>query len=295
MPSYKRWVKADVAHARRIKFIYGWEGPWDDGFEQCIGWHHHLCPMEKLVAPCKLRCSECSRNLRDAMKEKAAAKKAVRDVWSKFEAPATIYKCAEIDSSEDEGETEGLVADDEPTAEASDPLAAHKLATILGARGECGFESLGKDEGQRLDKMNEPSILYETISRLAYIADPNVITREERKAASRCGGLPVRPPYLLPRVGMPHVADTEDSVYLAFVVKLGQMTLQDLVVPTDEKLRALHFFKYQIRRRLNAARPLSQPRVWPTIKHKTSMFFLWHPSGLKEEFGRPATSPPHSK
>ena len=243
MPSYKRWVKADVAHVRRRLIVYDFEGPWDDGFDACVVWHHYLCPMDKLVAPCKLRCSECSRNLRDAMKEKAAAKKAVRDVWSKFEAPATIYKCEEIDSTEDEGETEGLVADDQPTAEASDPLAAHKLATILGARGECGFESLGKDEGQRLDKMKKPSILYETLHRLAYIADPNVISREERKAASRCGGLPVRPPYLLPRVGMPHVADTADYVYLAFVVRLGDMTMLQLPESTDEKLRIVNFFQ----------------------------------------------------
>ena len=241
MPSYKRWVKADVAHRRRSALIYGFESPHDEGFEFCIGWHHYLCPMDEMVAPSKLRCSECWRNLRDAMKEKAAAKKAVRDVWSKFEAPATIYKCAEIDSTEDEGETEGLLADDQPTAEASDPLAAHKLATILGARGECGFESLGKDEGQRLDKMKKPSILYETLHRLAYIADPNVITREERKAASRCGGLPVRPPYLLPRVGMPQVADTADDVYLAFVVRLSDTAMQEQM-STDERSRALDFF-----------------------------------------------------
>ena len=84
MPSYKRWVKADVAHRRRSVLNDGFESPYEEGFVCCIGWHHYLCPMDKLVVPGRLRCSECWRNLRDAMKEKAAAKKAVADVWSKF-------------------------------------------------------------------------------------------------------------------------------------------------------------------------------------------------------------------
>ena len=90
--------------------------------------------------------------------------------------------------------------------------------------------------------MDVTTILYETISRLAYIADPNVTTQKDRKAASRCGGLPVRLPYLLPRGGMPNVADTEDSVYLSFIVKLAEMTLQDLMPNDEEKTRALYFF-----------------------------------------------------
>ena len=105
---------------------------------------------------------------------------------------------------------------------------------------------LGKDRRQGLDKMDVTTILYETISRLAYIADPNVITREDRKAASRCGGLPVRLPYLLPSGGMPHVADTEESVYLSFVVRLGEMTLQDLMRNDEEKTRAMNFLEHQI-------------------------------------------------
>ena len=87
--------------------------------------------------------------------------------------------------------------------------------------------------------MHEKSILYETVSRLAYIADCNVITRQEVKAASRCGGLPVLPPYLLPRVGMPHVADTEDDLYLTFLVKLQEMTFPN---GYDEPIWPMTFF-----------------------------------------------------
>ena len=87
--------------------------------------------------------------------------------------------------------------------------------------------------------MNEKSILYETVSRLAYIADRNVITQQEVKAASRCGGLPVLPPYLLPRVGMPHVADTEDDLYLTFLVKLQEMTFPN---GYDEPIWPMTFF-----------------------------------------------------
>ena len=240
MPCYKRMVQREVANKYRRWVLVG--QPNGEGFVSCSGWHHHLCPMDKMIRYGRVRCKRCWYKLRDAKKEKRAARKAVADVWDKFETPAKRYKCDEIDSTEDEDGPEFIVPDDQPKAEASDPLAAHKLATILGARGECGFQSLGTDEGQRLDKMNEPSILYETMLRLAYIADTNVITPEERKAASRCGGLPVRPPYLLPRLGMPHVADTEDSVYHAFLVRLGNMTLQEEVVPVEEKLRAMHFF-----------------------------------------------------
>ena len=118
--------------------------------------------------------------------------------------------------SEEESEVEVIMPDDEPKAEASDPFFASKLANILRARGECGFGSLGPDQEQRLENMKEKSIIYETVSCLAYIADRNVITQQNVKAASRCGGLPVRQPYLLPRAGMPNVADTEDDVYLIF-------------------------------------------------------------------------------
>ena len=152
-----------------------------------------------------MRCQHCWRQLRDAQKAETAAQKAVDDVWNKLKT-----------SPEFPVISDPITPDDEPKADASDPLAAHKLARMLGACGECGFESLGESrtqspvapEGQQHQHHN---ILYETVSRLAYIADPNVTTQKDRKAASRCGGLPVRLPYLLPRGGMPHVADTEDS------------------------------------------------------------------------------------
>ena len=164
------------------------------------------------------------------------------DVWAKFEQPPTCWPYwHQKDSSDDEEEAE-QEAEETAETEETDPLAAHKLATLLGARGESGFQMLGKDKRQGLDKMDVTTILYETISRLAYIADPNVTTQKDRKAASRCGGLPVRLPYLLPRGGMPNVADTEDSVYLSFIIKLAEMTLQDLMPNDEEKTRALYFF-----------------------------------------------------
>ena len=165
------------------------------GFSFCNGWADRLCPLDKLVRFSRVRCKHCWRQLRDAWKEKTAAKKAVADLWAKFEAPPTSWPQIDSSEEEEEAEHEWFTPDEEHKADETDPLAAHKLATLLGARGECGFESLRKDKRQILDKMNVP---------------PNVITREERKAASRCGGLPVRLPYLLPRDGMPNVADTED-------------------------------------------------------------------------------------
>ena len=205
-----------------------------EGFVPCQGWHHRLCPMDKLVRDGRVRCLDCCRQLRDAKKAETAAQKAVDDVWDKFRARPKRSGFPES--------PEVITPDDEPKADASDPLAAHKLATMLGARGECGFESLGKDKGRRLDKMNEKNILYETVSRLAYIADCNVITRQEVKAASRCGGLPVRPPYLLPRVGMPHVADTEDDLYLTFLVKLQDMIFPNGIEDADNAIFPMTFF-----------------------------------------------------
>ena len=75
------------------------------------------------------------------------------DVWAKFEQPPTCWpNWHQKDSSDDEEEAE-QEAEETAETEETDPLAAHKLATIRGAHGECGCESLGKDEGQRLDKI----------------------------------------------------------------------------------------------------------------------------------------------
>ena len=209
-------------------YLYDERNP---GVVLCQGWRHRLCPLGKLVRQGRVRCLHCWRQLRDAQKAETAAQKAVDDVWNKFKT-----------SPEFPVISDPITPDDEPKADASDPLAAHKLATMLGARGECGFETFGKDKGRRLDKMNEESILYETVSRLAYIADCNVITRQEVKAASRCGGLPVRPPYLLPRSAMPNVADTEDDVYLTFLQKLQSMTSEGGWATEEGNLRAKTFF-----------------------------------------------------
>ena len=212
------------------------------GFGYCQGWHDRLCPLDKLVRPGRVRCLDCWRQLRDAKKAETAAKKAVADVWAKFEQPPTCWpNWHQKDSSDDEEEAE-QEAEETAETEETDPLAAHKLATLLGARGESGFQMLGKDKRQGLDKMDVTTILYETISRLAYIADPNVITREDRTAASRCGGLPVLPPYLLPRVGMPHVADTEDDLYLTFLVKLQDMTCPNGIEDADNAIFPMTFF-----------------------------------------------------
>ena len=269
MTSFNRMVKAQVAEQYR-----SWvreAAPEVTGFVSCQGWYHHLCPMDKMVRPGNVRCRNCSRELRNAKKEKTAAKKAVADVWAKFEQPPTCWPYwHQKDSSDDEEEAE-QEAEETAETEETDPLAAHKLATLLGARGESGFQMLGKDKRQGLDKMDVTTILYETISRLAYIADPNVTTQKDRKAASRCGGLPVLPPYLLPRVGMPHVADTEDDLYLTFLVKLQEMTFPN---GYDKPIFPMTFFLHQTWRRLYAAKPLSQPRVWPTMKHKASMVVL---------------------
>ena len=255
-PGYMFWLKSQVAKKYwQIKHnANGGECDyWNphQGFVSCKGWHDRLCPMDKMIRPGKMRCMYCWRQLRNTKKARRAAEKAVADVWNKFETP-TINEQPQIvprwsEDEDEEAKWEVVLPDDEPKADASDPLAAHKLATMLGARGECGFESLGESrtqspvvpEGQQHHHHN---ILYETVSRLAYIADCNVITRQEVKAASRCGGLPVRPPYLLPRVGMPHVADTEESVYLSFVLKLGDMTLQEFMPTDEEKTRAMDFF-----------------------------------------------------
>ena len=209
-------------------YLYDERNP---GFVLCQSWRHRVCPLGKLVRQGRVRCLHCWRQLRDAQKAETAAQKAVDDVWNKFKTSPEFSEFSDL-----------ITPDNEPKADASDPLAAHKLATMLGARGECGFETFGKVEGRRLDKMNEESILYETVSRLAYIADCNVITREEVKAASRCGGLPVLPPYLLPRVGMPHVADTEDDLYLTFLVQLQDMTFPNGIEDADNAIFPMTFF-----------------------------------------------------
>ena len=199
--------------------------------------------MDKVVRDPGLRCKYCWRQLRDAKKATTAAKKAVADVWDKCATPTMSDQPQVIaNMHEEESEVEVIMPDDEPKAEASDPFFASKLAKILGARGECGFESLAPDQEQRLEKSNEKNIIYETVSRLAYIADRNVITQHDVKAASRCGGLPVRPPYLLPRSAMPNVADTEDDVYVTFLQKLQSMTSPDVWSTEEATLRAKTFF-----------------------------------------------------
>ena len=249
MHDYVRGVKAEVArkYYEIVKESYErnrlqlWRKcRWRlSGFSFCNGWADRLCPLDKLVRFSRVRCKHCWRQLRDAHKAETAAQKAVDDVWDKCRARPKWPGFPES--------PEVITPDDEPKADASDPLAAHKLARMLGACGECGFESLGESrtqspvapEGQQHHHHN---ILYQTVSRLAYIADCNVITRQEVKAASRCGGLPVRPPYLLPRSAMPNVADTEDDVYVTFLQKLQSMTSPDVWSTEQATLRAMTFF-----------------------------------------------------
>ena len=87
MTSFNRMVKAQVAEQYR-----SWvrkAAPGVTGFVSCHGWYHHLCPMDKMVRPGNVRCRHCSRELRNAKKENTVAKKAVADVWAKFEQPPT--------------------------------------------------------------------------------------------------------------------------------------------------------------------------------------------------------------
>ena len=63
--------------------------------------------MDKMVRPGNVRCRHCSRELRNAKKENTAAKKAVADIWAKFEQPPTCWPhWHQIDSSDDEEEAE---------------------------------------------------------------------------------------------------------------------------------------------------------------------------------------------
>jgi hypothetical protein len=104
-----------------------------------------------------------------------------------------------------------------------------RVARALGRNNELGFELFEKRPKRgpmQIDDNGDPHpiesgyrgmILVETLCRLAFIADPCEISRITIKNASEMGGLPVCAPYLLPKAGMPNVADADDKAYAAFV------------------------------------------------------------------------------
>ena len=120
-------------------------------------------------------------------------------------------------------------------------LYALDVANALALNGERGFERLVKPP---VDKppvdVYKGFILVETLCRLAYIADPFEISRVTVTRASEVGGIPVCYPYLLPRHGMPNVADADDKAYWFFVHTLIAQT-KELV-----ELHMTHRQKQQI-------------------------------------------------
>ena len=108
-----------------------------------------------------------------------------------------------------------------------------EVAEALAHNGESGFELLLSGinyvDGVCIDnhKINDTYkgvILVETLCRLAYIADHFNISRVTVTRASEVGGIPVCYPYLLPKHGMPNVADADDKAYLFFVHTLIAQT-----------------------------------------------------------------------
>ena len=109
------------------------------------------------------------------------------------------------------------------------------VAKALGRNNELGFELFEKRpkrDPMQIVYNGDPvrgyghTILMETLCRLAFIADPCEISRITIKNASEMGGLPVCAPYLLPKAGMPNVADADDKAYAAFVDTLMAETLE---------------------------------------------------------------------
>ena len=122
-----------------------------------------------------------------------------------------------------------------------------QVASALGRNNERGFELFEKRPKRdpiQIDNNGDPhtiksgyrgEILMETLCRLAYIADPYEVSRVTITIASEMGGLPVCFPYLLPRAGMPNVADADDKAYWFFVHTLIAQTKELVELHTTEK------------------------------------------------------------
>ena len=114
---------------------------------------------------------------------------------------------------------------------------AYQVAIKLAHNGERGFEVLLPgpcDDNPNFNDKYKGAILVETLCRLAYIADPFEISRVTVTRASEVGGIPVCYPYLLPRHGMPNVADADDKAYWFFVHTLIAQTKELVELHTTD-------------------------------------------------------------
>ena len=194
----------------------------------------------------------CKRRKRDAQNENAEVEGAVWRLMRLYEeAHGITYQRtwrlnedSEPEDDEADNNIEMVQAAGELFTAKEAIVAAIKVATALAFNNECGFEKLinpepepedvNKTYGKRMSK----GVYEKTILRLAYIADPRVITHATMKAASALGGVSVRPGLIAGKDGMPNVGHVDEAVPRKFINRV-----------LYEKLHKTQYFGFSDRER----------------------------------------------
>ena len=227
---------SDSSQATEDSYTYTWEAT---EFARCRGSAWNPCAHSMLIKRGVRKCNMCKQAKANQRKEAKAAWRLMSSIWQECDGYNGRYNEPQTYSVESDPEGNNVafhvVGGNVMVAEGGDSFtrsqavrAAMDVARALAANGERGFEQLIEpghetqvvrktvdvDHGQYI------SIIEEMVCRIAYVADPNVLSYNTVKAASMLGGVRVRPPVVLGKTGMANIGQIYEGIHASFLQEM---------------------------------------------------------------------------
>ena len=98
--------------------------------------------------------------------------------------------------------------------------AVKAVASVLARYNEPGFEHIPFTGDVNNENDEHECVYYQTLVRLALLADDNIIPKLTLKRASHCGGVKPQPPYLMAFADTPKLADCGNELMAHILDKL---------------------------------------------------------------------------
>ena len=214
-------------------YTYTWEGT---EFARCRGSAWNPCAHSMLIKRGVRKCNMCKQFKASQRKAVKAACSLMSSIWQECDGYNGRYNEPQTYSVESDPEGNNVafhvVGGNVMVAEGGDSFtrsqavrAAMDVARALAANGERGFEQLIEPghETQVVRKTVDVDhgqyicIIEEMVCRIAYVADPNVLSYNTVKAASMLGGVRVRPPVVLGKAGMANIGQISEGIHASFL------------------------------------------------------------------------------
>ena len=220
---------SDSSVATEDSYTYTWQAT---EFVRCRGSAWDPCAHSTLIKRGVTKCNRCKQAKADQREHGTPFWRLVRTIWQDCDGYNEPPPDSEDSDPEGNNVTFHVVGGNVMVAEGGDSFtrsqavcAAMDVARALAANGERGFEQLIEpghetqvvrktvdvDHGQYI------SIIEEMVCRIAYVADPNVLSYNTVKAASMLGGVRVRPPVVLGKTGMANIGQISEGIHASFL------------------------------------------------------------------------------